>query len=163
MHHHVRHFEHRFRDALEHGDHRLAEFFRDRLQAEAEQDREEDHRQQVAFRHRSEDIVRNHAEQEGHQSVMALHLLGHLLIAGNVGMAELRHIRAHARLQHVAEHKAEQDRDRGDHLEVDQRLQADAPERFAVSHASDPDHHAGEYDRHDNHLDQLDEDVAGGL
>ncbi len=94
---------------------------------------------------------------------MTLHLLRCLLIAGNVGVAELRHVGADAWLQHVAENQPEQDRNRGDHLEVDEGFQADAPERFAIADTGDSDHHAREYDRHHDHLDQLDENVAGGL
>ena len=66
-------------------------------------------------------------------------------------------------MQDVAEDQTEDDGDRRHDFEVHERLQADATERAAVADSCDTHHHAGEYDRHDDHLDQPDEDIARRL
>ena len=48
-------------------------------------------------------------------------------------------------------------------LEVDERLEADAPDLLQVAHLGDAGHDRGEDDRRDQHLDQLDEAVAQRL
>ncbi len=51
----------------------------------------------------------------------------------------------------------------GHDLEVDERLDSDAPHRFQVADVGDPDHNGAEDDRSDQHFDQLDEPVGKGL
>jgi hypothetical protein len=63
----------------------------------------------------------------------------------------------------VDDHEADDQRDRGHDLEVDQRLQADPADLLHVLHAGDAVHHGAEDDRRDQHLDQLDEGVAERL
>ena len=51
----------------------------------------------------------------------------------------------------------------GHHLEVEQRLAADAADLLHVARAGDAEHHGAEDDRRDQHLDQRDEAVAERL
>ena len=59
--------------------------------------------------------------------------------------------------------EAQQQRDRGDDLEIAQRIQADAAHMPQVVHARNAQHHRAEDDGRDQHLDQLDEAIAQRL
>jgi len=72
-------------------------------------------------------------------------------------------VHAGAGLQGVGNDQPDDQRERGQHLEIDQRLEADAADLLHVLHAGDAVHHRAEYDRRDDHLDRLDEGVAEGL
>ena len=72
-------------------------------------------------------------------------------------------VEAGARLDDLADEDADEQRDGGDHLEVDQRLQADATDLLQVADRGDAVHDGAEDDRRDHHLDQRDEGVAQPL
>jgi hypothetical protein len=65
-----------------------------------------------------------------------------------------------ARVEQVGQHQADHDGDGGDDFEVDDGLQADAPEFLRIAHAGDADDQRGNHDRDHDHLDQADKDIA---
>ncbi len=95
--------------------------------------------------------------------MVMLHFLGGLLVLGNVHGTQGAHVDAGAGLEQVGQQQADDDGDGGDDLEVDDGLQADAAKLLRVADAGDADHQRGNHDRHHDHLDQTDEDVAGRL
>ncbi|MCY1288662.1 hypothetical protein D9M70_377160 [compost metagenome] len=155
--------EHGLRDALEHLHQGLAGLRRQVRQAEAEEHREEDDRQHLATGHRGEDVGGDQVEQGRDQRMVVLHFLGGLLVLGDVHRAQGAHVDAGAGLEEVGQQQADHDRHRGDDLEVEDGLQADAAELLGVAHAGDADDERGDDDRDDDHLDQADEDITGRL
>src|SRR6267154_2748104 len=69
-------------------------------------------------------------------------------------------IHASAGLQNVDDDKAYDERERRHHLEIDQRLDADATDSLEVLHSSDTMNDGAEDDRGDQHFDHLDEGIA---
>ena len=59
----------------------------------------------------------------------------------------------------IGYYEADQEGDGREHLEIDQRLEADAPDFLQIAHLGDADSDGAEDDRADHHLDQLDEGV----
>ena len=85
--------------------------------------------------------------------------LAYLATAGGVRLAgETR-----ARLHDIADDEADDEREGGDDLEIDQRLDADAADLLGVLDMGDAGDDRAEDDRRDHHLDQLDEAVAERL
>ena len=72
-------------------------------------------------------------------------------------------VHALAGLEQVDGDEAEQQREGGDDLEVEQGLGADTAYLFNVAHAGDTDDDGGEDDGRQRHADQFDEAVAEGL
>jgi hypothetical protein len=72
-------------------------------------------------------------------------------------------VEARSGLKKVDDDQADDERDGGDHLEVDQGLGADASHLLHVTGAGDAKHHGAEDDWTDHHLDERDEPVAKGL
>ena len=64
---------------------------------------------------------------------------------------------------HIADDKTDHQREGGDDLEIDQRLDADAADLLGILDMRDAGDHRAEDDRRDHHLDQLDEAVAERL
>jgi hypothetical protein len=132
-------------------------------QGQPEQDREEQHLQQVVLGERGDDRGRDDAQQELDR-VRQLAVAGLLLDRLGAGGQGLRvDVEPGAGLHHVAHDQPEEEGERGDQLEVDQGLDADPADRLQVADVRDPDHHGAEDDRCDQHLDQLDEGVAQRL
>ncbi|MNR17829.1 hypothetical protein D3C85_1345160 [compost metagenome] len=89
--------------------------------------------------------------------------LGHVL-RDRLGIQRGRiDVEAHARLEHVRGHQADQQREGRDDLEIQQGDAAHPAHLLHVAHAGDAGHHGTEDDRADDHLDQLDEGVAQRL
>jgi hypothetical protein len=86
-----------------------------------------------------------------------LGVIGHRLRIGH-GAAEAR-----ARPHQIADEEPDHQREGGDDLEIDQRLDADAADLLGVLDMRDAGDHGAEDDRRDHHLDQLDEAVAERL
>jgi hypothetical protein len=101
------------------------------------------------------------AEQEVHR--------GHRLAGGRVALDGLGiqsghvHVEAGAGLEHLAHHQAQEERARGDHLEVEEGLEPHAPHALEVSHLGDARHHRGEHHRRHQQLDEPDEAVTERL
>ena len=72
-------------------------------------------------------------------------------------------VHAVARAEQVCQKQADDQRDRGHHLEIDQRLDADPADFLEVAGARDAVHHDAEHDRSDNHRNQLQKGVAENL
>ncbi|MCY1395908.1 hypothetical protein D9M71_108640 [compost metagenome] len=155
--------EHGFGHALEHLHQGLAGLARQAGQAKAEHHREEDDRQHLATGHGGEDVGGDQVQQGRDQCMVMLHFLGGLLIPGDVHRAQGAHVDAGAGLEEVGQQQADHDRHRGDDLEVEDGLQADAAELLGVAHAGDADHQRSDDDRDDDHLDHADEDIARRL
>ena len=128
----------------------------DRHQREAEEDGDEQHLQDLPLREGAEDGVRDHAEQKVDRATGLMRLLGVLLHRRGVGVAR----KARARAQQRADDEAENEREGRDGLEIDERLDADAPDLAGVGEMRDAAGHRAEDDRGDGHLDELHEAVA---
>ena len=146
----------------------LVDRMRDRLAGLAEksdgkarQDRDQQHLQQVAARQRAEITVGDDPHQMRDDAVF--------LGLGDVGRDRFRidrgriDVEAGAGLEDFADDQADRERHRRDHLEIDQRLQADPADALQVAHRGDAVHHGAEDHRRDHHLDQRDEAVAERL
>ena len=85
-------------------------------------------------------------------------------VAERLGI-EARRIDVHAvaGAEDVGEQEADDERDRGHHLEIDQRLDADAADLLEVAGAGNAVHHHAEHDRRHDHRDQLEEGIARGF
>ena len=125
----------------------------------AEQDREEQHLQDLAGRERADHGVGNDVQEE----VDALLRLGLLGVAGHLGRVRCGAAEARARPHQITDNKSDQQRKGGDDLEIEQRLDADAPDLLGILDMSDAGDDGAEDDRRDHHLDQLDEAVAERL
>ena len=79
------------------------------------------------------------------------------------GVGADRHREPRAGLEDVDEREPEEQRDRRRDLEVDDRLQADAPHRLQVAGAGDADDQRREEQRRDDHLDHPQEGVGQRL
>ncbi len=86
-------------------------------------------------------------------------------VAGDGLGVEVRRIDVHAlpRLDQVDHDQAQRQREGGQHLEVDQRAHAHAPQFLHVLHARDAERDGREDDGREHHLDELDEHVAERL
>ena len=131
------------------------------LQAEREQDREKQHLQDLALREGADHRVGDDIHQELKRALL-LGLRNESLDRPGVERFDVD-IHADAGLQAIHDQKTDDEGDRGQHLEIDQRLEADAADLLHVLHAGDAVHHRAEDDRRDHHLDRLDEGVAEGL
>ena len=69
-------------------------------------------------------------------------------------------VHAGAGLQDIDRQQPDNERHRGHHLEIDDRLDGDAADARHVGHVRDAGHHGAEDDRRDQHADELDESVA---
>ncbi|MNS88139.1 hypothetical protein D3C72_1221030 [compost metagenome] len=130
-------------------------------QAEAEQDREDQYLQDLAFGEGAHDRVRDHVQQV----VRGVQLLGRCGVARNRARVQGRdiHVHARARPEDVHHHQPDGEGDRRHHLEIDERFEAHAADLLHVAHARDAHHHRHEDDRGDHHLDQLDEQIPQRL
>src|SRR5664279_5457829 len=68
-----------------------------------------------------------------------------------------------ARAHQISDQQPDDKRERGDDLEIDQRLDADAPDFPGILNMRYAGNHGAEDDRRNHHLDQLDEAVAERL
>src|SRR3546814_6293561 len=94
---------------------------RQRRQRKTKQHREEDDRQDVAVRDRREHVRWYEVENRRHQAVRTvLHFGGGLLVLRNITGSQLLHVDAGAWLDGVGEQHDNDDRDRGDDLEIDE-------------------------------------------
>ncbi len=118
---------------------------------DAGQDRDQQHLQQVALGEGVEEAGRDDAPGCGRRVVWPRPWRRWRLLA-----VERRRVgvEAGAGLHDLADEHADQQRERRDHLEVDQRLQADAADLLEVAHRRDAVHDGAEDDRRDHHADQ---------
>ncbi|MNR17240.1 hypothetical protein D3C85_1338890 [compost metagenome] len=79
---------------------------------------------------------------------------------GDRGSFKARQICAGSRLEQIANHQSDDDRQGSNAKEIGQRLNPDSAKGFAVTVTGDTDHHAGKNDGDDDHFHQLNEDVA---
>ena len=130
----------------------------DAPQRQAEQHREQEHLQDVAFGERADEGLGDDVQQ----GVDDRHALRGVRVAGDgLGVERSRRgMETGARREDVRDDESDQQRERGDDLEVDDGLEADLAGFLEVAHAGDPDHHGGEDDRPDDHLDQAHEGVT---
>ena len=154
------HAEQRVRSLIDHVEQRLAALA-ERLQSECEQDREEQHLQDFTGRKCADHRVGNDVHQEL-ESALLLGLRHEALDRLGVERLDVD-VHAGAGLQGIHDDEADDQRDGRQHLEVDQRLEADAADLFHVLHAGDAMHDRAENNRRDDHLDHLDEGVAERL
>ena len=142
----------------------LALFTADQSKAGAEQDREKQHLQHVVARQRVKRGGRDDVHQEAADPA-ALQLVGVVGIGVERLGIECRWIDVHAvaGTEQIGEQQADDQRHRGHHLEIDQRLDADPSDLLEVAGACDAVHDDAEHDRRDDHGNQLQEGVAENL
>ena len=63
-------------------------------------------------------------------------------------------------LEDVRQSDPQNDGDGGDHLEVNNGFRANTPELFGITNTRDTHHQRGDHNRHNNHFDQMDEDIT---
>ena len=141
--------EHRLRDAVEEREHRLAALA-DAREREAEERGEDDDREDVAFRG-----VLDEVRGEGVERDVPARLRGLADCDGGVRAEIEREVRA--RLYRVRDDETDDERQRGDDLEVEESLGPHPPDGLDVAGLCDPDDNGREEQRHDEPLDQPDE------
>ena len=133
----------------------------ERRERHAEEDGEEQHLEDVAPREGVGHVLGNDVEQEidGAEGVA-----GRGVARDGAGV-ELRRVDVHprARPHRLPDQQPEGEGEGGQHLEVDEPLETDAPHPLEVAHLGDARHHRREDDGRDQHLDELDEAVAQRL
>jgi hypothetical protein len=155
----------------QHGRHRvdqgrdfLALFATDQRQADAEEDSKEQHLEHVVARERIEGGGRDDVEEKTADAFT-------FEIFGSVGEVperlgvQARGIDIHAvtGAERVGQEQSDHQRDRGHHLEIDQRFDADPTDFLQIAGARNSVHDNTEHDRRDDHGNQLQERVAQNL
>ena len=82
------------------------------------------------------------------------------LIFRDIDGRQLRHIHPGTGLEDVRQSDPQNDGDGGDHLEVDNGFRTNTPELFGITNTRDTHHQCGDHNRHNNHFDQMDEDIT---
>ncbi|MCY1448195.1 hypothetical protein D9M71_648490 [compost metagenome] len=126
------------------------------MQAQAEQNGEEQYRQQFTARHRGQNVFWNDPEDQAHETMALRCACSSLLELRDICVTELRNISTRPWLHDVAKDQAQDNRNSGDDLEVNNGLEANSPQRLTIANASDTYDHAGEYDGHHHHFDHAD-------
>jgi len=117
--------------------------------------------EQVAAHEGADEGVGDDVEQEVHRAGMAG---GGGVLCDGLGIERGRvGVDAGAGLHPVDHEQADDERDGGDDLEIDQCLYPHPADLFHVAQAGDPHDDGREDDRADQHLDELDERVAQRL
>ena len=130
-------------------------------QSESEQDREEQNLQDLAFREGPDHSVGDDVHKEFDRALLPG--LGRIDL-DRLGIDRSGvHVHADAGLKDIDHDQANDQRNRGEDLEIDERLQSDAADLLHILHAGDAMHDGAEDDRRDEHLDQLDKHVAQRL
>ena len=150
LHDHVDDFVADFSASVEEADELLRALAADLDDADADEQREDDGRQDVGFRHRGNRVRRNHRDEDLHDGRRFLDLDGRVR----------RQAHADAWMQESCDAEADEDGDgRRDEVDGD-GLDADAAELVRVADARHADNQRREDDRHDHHLDEVDEHRA---
>jgi hypothetical protein len=131
------------------------------LSAKTAQHRDEQHLQHIAFRKRADEGIGNDAEQKLRGGAA----VGLPQIRRDARGIDMRQVDVHAgaRRKDIHRDQTEHQRKRGQHLEIDQRLERDAPDLRHIRHAGDPMHDRAENDRRDQDADRPDERIAERL
>jgi hypothetical protein len=133
----------------------------DHAERDAEQDREEQHLQDVALCKGADDGFRDDVHQEaGNRRFMRLGGVG----GDGLAIERCRiDVHAGAGMQDVADDQADDQRQRRENDEIEHRLASDAADLFQVRHAGNAGGDGEEDDRRDDHLDEADEGIAERL
>ena len=91
---------------------------------------------------------------------MALHFCGRILIFRNIHGRQLRHINPGTRLENIRQRDAKNNRYGGDHFEIENGFGANTAQLFCITHPGNTNHQRGDNNRHDDHFDQMDKDIA---
>ena len=112
----------------------------------------------------SNEVRRDDVHQEAADAA-ALQLVGVVGIGVERLGVERRGVDVHAvaGAEEIGEQQADHERDRGHHLEIDQRLDADPSDLLEVAGAGNAVHDDAEHDRRHDHRDQLQKGVAENL
>src|SRR5206468_11546641 len=118
-----------------------------------EQDREQQNLKDFALREGADDGIGNDV-QEKVDRLLRFRLFG---IAGN--RLCVRHAAAETRAgpDQVTDEETDHQREGGDDLEINQRLDADAADFLGILYMRDARYHGAEDERRDHHLDELDD------
>ena len=130
----------------------------------AEQDRHQQHLQDVALHEAADERIGNQLEEE-RCNASRFHLLGgrHVRRHGRRIERFRIHIHAVAGPEQIGQCNAQRQRNRRDDFKVDDGLAAYAPNLLQLAGAADPHHHDREDDRRDQHLDQLQKTITERL
>jgi hypothetical protein len=157
MHDDADHAEQRLVEAVDQSDNRLA-VLAHRRQHRAEQDRQQQNAQQIAFGESADERLWN----DVHQKVDRIGVLRRGCVNLDRCRVERMHVDVHAVAgpPDIDDEEADEQRDRGHDFEVDQRFQGDAADLLHLADAGDAVHHRAEDNRRNQHPDELDEAVA---
>ena len=130
-------------------------------EAEAEEDREEQHLQDLSRGKGADHRLRDDVHQEAGDALV-MGLRGET--RDRLDVERLRiDVQPGARLEQVGDHQTDDQGEGREGEEIDERLHADAPDLLEVGHAGDTADHGEEDHRRDDHLHELDEGVAERL
>nr|GEU28409.1 hypothetical protein [Tanacetum cinerariifolium] len=159
-HHVTHHAEHAMQKHVQHIDQRR-HLLAQPVQRKREQQREQDDLQHIALHEGTHHAAGHDVHQELRSRVMfgcrRVGLDGRRVDGAGVDM------HARAGLDHVHDDQPEHQRDGRADLEVQHGLGADASRFLDAAHAGNAHHHRGKDDRRQQHLDELDEQVAERL
>jgi hypothetical protein len=132
-----------------------------RTQRETAQHRDEQHLQHVAFGECADEGVGNDGEQKFRRGAA----VGLRQIRRDRCSVDMRQVDIHAGAGREGIHgdETERQRERRQHLEIDQRLERDAPDFGHIGHVGDAMHNRAENNGRDQNADRLDEGVAEQL
>jgi hypothetical protein len=132
-----------------------------KAQRETAQHRDVEHLQYVAFAERADEGIGNDVEQK----LRGGPPVGLFEIRRDARRIDVRQVDVHPRagLKQIDGDKPDDQRDRGQHLEIDQRLERDAADFRHIGHAGNAVNHGAEDDRSDENADRLDEGVTERL
>ena len=128
------------------------------MQGKAKQYGKQQYLEDISAGERANHAARDHVQQEGNNPLIfrlfSVNRHRFRIQRGRVN------VHARARLYHVDNNQADNQRDGTDNLEVQQGNRPRTPDRLHAFHASDTGHHGTEDDRRDDHFDELNERVA---
>jgi len=128
---------------------------------EAKQNCYEDHLQYIALRERVHDGGRNDMQHK-FRDALGLGLPGVLRHGLRVEIGGI-YVEARAGMHEVAHHQSDEQRNRGDNLEIQQRFAADTADLFHVLHAGDAGNHGTKDDQRNDHRDEANETIPERL
>ena len=154
------HAEEHVRKAVEEIDQR-SPFVAQAPERQAEQDRKHQNLKYLAAGERADGRIGDDVEQMVHDR----HGLSVRSVDADLPRVERLNIGVDSRTRahDIDNDQADHQRECRNQLEIDERFQADPADFLRVADLGDPDHHRGEDDRGDHHLDQLDEAVPERL
>ncbi|MNQ78388.1 hypothetical protein D3C85_932970 [compost metagenome] len=136
--------------------------FADQVQRAAEQNREQQHLQDVVIGKRTNHGGRDQVQQELRGAVHVLAAFGQVAHVGAGQLIQVD-IGTTADAGGEGEDQADHQCDRGQHFKVNDRFEANSPDLLQIASAGNAADYHAKHDQADQHLDQLDKAITQGL